>query len=176
MYILHFIGDLHQPLHTEGLARGGNDIHVCFDHRCSRENLHGIWDTDIVHKINGLHHSEKYNEEKLAAKKWADELFNATTLNVQDECSDVEAAESCSLKWTVETNKLVCSHVFAPGVDWLKENDLGGDYYTSAAPIVTAQIANAGIRAGAWINAIAALRTERGIVVPMEGAAENLEL
>lgn len=176
MYVLHFIGDLHQPLHTEGLARGGNDIKVCFDHRCGRENLHSIWDTDIVHKINGLHHSEKYNREREAASKWADELFNSTDVRVQDQCADIEAAEKCSLGWSVETNKLVCSYVLAPGVDWLKTNDLGAEYYLGAAPIVTAQVTLGGIRAAAWINSIAKLRAERNISVPDEEVLENVEL
>jgi hypothetical protein len=76
MYLIHFLGDIHQPLHVENLDRGGNDIHVCFDHRCNKENLHGIWDTDIIHKARGLKHSEKHNEEKEAASKWADELHD----------------------------------------------------------------------------------------------------
>ena len=32
-YVVHFIGDIHQPLHTFGEARGGNDIPVTFDVR-----------------------------------------------------------------------------------------------------------------------------------------------
>ena len=35
----------HQPLHTEKLDRGGNDIHACFDKHCAKQNLHAIWDT-----------------------------------------------------------------------------------------------------------------------------------
>jgi hypothetical protein len=162
MYLIHFLGDIHQPLHVENLLRGGNGIHVCFDHRCAKaSNLHGIWDTDIIHKINGLKHVEKHNEEKEAAAKWAEQLHSSNQRNkiasVAGECDNIQDPESCSMEWATEANKLVCSYVLAPGVEWLEDpaNDLGGDYYEGAAPIVEAQVTKAGVRLAAWINALA---------------------
>jgi hypothetical protein len=32
-FLVHFIGDLHMPLHLAGRERGGNGIHVLFDGR-----------------------------------------------------------------------------------------------------------------------------------------------
>jgi len=45
--LIHFIGDLHQPLHT-GRAedRGGNDIQLQWFGRGT--NLHRVWDSDII--------------------------------------------------------------------------------------------------------------------------------
>lgn len=47
-WVVHFIGDLHQPLHAIDTARGGNDIKLpvfsstqCGDYDC---NLHWTWD------------------------------------------------------------------------------------------------------------------------------------
>lgn len=37
-FIIHFLGDIHQPLHVEGLDRGGNDISVTFGR--AHTNLH----------------------------------------------------------------------------------------------------------------------------------------
>lgn len=158
MYAIHFIGDIHQPLHDEAIARGGNEIKVCFDNRCSKENLHGIWDTDIIHKICGLKHTEKHNEEKEAAAKWAEKLHsaNAEGLEVKDECSDLNNAEKCAVGWAEEANAYVCSYVMQPGQEWLENNDLGGDYYDGAVTIVESQISKAGVRLAAWINALAA--------------------
>lgn len=157
MYIIHFIGDLHQPLHTEHLARGGNDIHVCFDDHCSRENLHSIWDTAIAHKMNGLRRSETHDTTKAAAAKWATELFELTQrMGVPtSECADVRDPERCALGWGQESNALVCSYITKPGVEWLENHDLGGSYYEGAAPIVAAQISKAGARLGAYVNALA---------------------
>ncbi len=50
-FLLHFVGDMHQPLHSaDNHDRGGNGVKVMvdgFDHR-SRDNLHGYWDTQFV--------------------------------------------------------------------------------------------------------------------------------
>jgi len=56
-FLVHLIGDLHQPFHAIGVQRGGNDTPVsifgsgtCFyddgtPHPC---NLHGAWDTALI--------------------------------------------------------------------------------------------------------------------------------
>jgi hypothetical protein len=50
-YVVHFIGDLHQPLHDEDdNDKGGNTRHVIFDGR--PDNLHWIWDTGLLEHIN----------------------------------------------------------------------------------------------------------------------------
>src|SRR5713226_6422667 len=54
-YIIHFVGDLHQPLHaTTNADEGGNCVPVQFFRRKPREhahaytpNLHALWDTAI---------------------------------------------------------------------------------------------------------------------------------
>lgn len=40
-FLVHFIGDITQPLHDENLEVGGNDIDVTFDGEDT--DLHGIW-------------------------------------------------------------------------------------------------------------------------------------
>jgi nuclease S1 len=50
-FVVHFVGDLHQPLHDEDDGDvGGNLRHVIFDGR--RDNLHWIWDTGLLRDIN----------------------------------------------------------------------------------------------------------------------------
>jgi hypothetical protein len=50
-FLLHFVGDMHQPLHaSDNRDGGGNSVKVTvegFDHK-SRDNLHGFWDTQFV--------------------------------------------------------------------------------------------------------------------------------
>ncbi|MEI6764539.1 MAG: S1/P1 nuclease [Bacteroidota bacterium] len=49
--VFHLIGDLHQPLHVGyGIDRGGNNVEVIFNEK--KENLHRIWDTDIIEYKN----------------------------------------------------------------------------------------------------------------------------
>lgn len=48
-FIVHFVGDIHQPLHVgRGDDRGGNDIRINFEGRNS--NLHALWDTLMIMK------------------------------------------------------------------------------------------------------------------------------
>jgi len=46
-YLVHFIGDMHQPLHaSNNHDRGGNDVTVTFVGR--QTNLHAVWDSGII--------------------------------------------------------------------------------------------------------------------------------
>ena len=56
-FLVHLIGDIHQPLHAVGAARGGNGIAVSAfgSTNCAIEtsqnipcNLHGIWDVTLI--------------------------------------------------------------------------------------------------------------------------------
>jgi len=167
-FILHFIGDIHQPLHAEDLSRGGNDIPVAFDgHRTQRTNLHSVWDSAIPRKLNGLSFDARAAEEKPAAAKWAKALLERTKTahpsspDVSTECANLSDPNECGIEWATESNKLVCQYVLAPGLDWVKDNDLGGEYYEGAVDVVELQIARAGVRLAAWVNAIAAVTAEQ---------------
>jgi len=48
-FLIHFIGDLHMPLHLTGRDRGGNDMKVRFDGRIT--NLHSVWDSRLIAKF-----------------------------------------------------------------------------------------------------------------------------
>ncbi|WP_308419298.1 S1/P1 nuclease [Sphingomonas prati] len=46
-FIIHIVGDLHQPLHAgNGTDKGGNDTRVTFNGRPT--NLHSVWDSGLV--------------------------------------------------------------------------------------------------------------------------------
>jgi hypothetical protein len=49
MFLIHFIGDISQPLHVYGAGRGGNDIKVIRNKngRNKKTNLHSLWDSEI---------------------------------------------------------------------------------------------------------------------------------
>jgi hypothetical protein len=164
MFLVHFLGDIHQPLHTENMDRGGTHIPVCFDRDCSDMSLHGVWDTEIPTKHRGFTRhirppAKRDAAEKEAAASWAADLHNANaakglvaTLN---ECDNVQTAQRCALKWATEANSFICSYVIGK----LTDDDLGGEYYDGAVPIVDMLIGKAGLRLGGWINALAAARS-----------------
>lgn len=160
MFLLHFIGDVHQPLHTEKLDRGGNDIKVCFGGECGSLNLHSVWDTKLLIKYRGLAKSHSPAEEKQAAAAWAQELYTAQQSgDVASECTDIQTAQDCAVSWATEANAYVCSYVLSRGVDWLENNDLGAEYYDGAVPILDVLVGKAGRRLGQWLNNLAAARS-----------------
>jgi hypothetical protein len=172
MFIIHFIGDLHQPLHVEDAYTGGNDIPTCFRKACAKTELHAVWDTDIIHKIVGLPPSAKRDEEKTAASSWATQLYNANKGSINKQCIDVSSPQQCALKWATEANEYVCSYVFNVGgltdmeeiKTWFNHKDLSTDYYDGAAPIVEKLIGLSGIRLGAYLEALVA--AAQGVGVP----------
>jgi hypothetical protein len=158
MYIIHFLGDIHQPLHVENAYRGGNELHVCFRRACSRNNLHSVWDKYIPHKIVGLKTDPTHVEEKDAAKQWAGSLYSAAMaegrVDPKAECADVHQTDSCSVPWAQEANSWVCKYVMKPGVEWLENNDLSLEYFDGAKPIVEDMIGKAGLRLASWLEAM----------------------
>ncbi|KAJ6538817.1 phospholipase C/P1 nuclease domain-containing protein [Mycena vulgaris] len=47
-FLIHFLGDMHMPLHLSGRDRGGNSIPVLFGGR--KTNLHSLWDGLLIAK------------------------------------------------------------------------------------------------------------------------------
>lgn len=47
-FLVHYVGDMHMPLHLTGRERGGNGMKVTFDGRVT--NLHSVWDSLIISK------------------------------------------------------------------------------------------------------------------------------
>ena len=45
-WVVHFVADLHQPLHAIADDKGGNDVLVQFNGR--QTNLHRLWDGDMI--------------------------------------------------------------------------------------------------------------------------------
>lgn len=151
-FMLHFFGDVHQPLHTEAEDRGGNEYQVVFEHRST--NLHSVWDTLIANKYAGIDHAH----EELAAFVWAQKLYAEhedaaarLSQNGDDEEECLHDATECALEWASEANEYVCSYVLAHDVHG---QDLAGKYYEGAVPIINDMIGKAGRRLAAWVNAI----------------------
>lgn len=63
--VIHFVGDIGQPLHCENLETGGNGIDVEYDGDST--NLHHIWDSEIPESVAG-------GSSMSAAKAWATTL------------------------------------------------------------------------------------------------------
>ena len=85
-FLLHFVGDMHQPLHSiDNHDRGGNDVNVKVDgytpppDRRFPPNLHGVWDSLIIEQ-QGLD-SEAYANQ-LIARLATEPLHDADTIDL----------------------------------------------------------------------------------------------
>ncbi|KAI0022649.1 nuclease S1 precursor [Xylariomycetidae sp. FL0641] len=156
-FVIHFAGDIGQPLHCEALEVGGNDIDVTYDGEDT--NLHSVWDTEIPEAIVG-------GGEMSDAKTWASEL---TTAINSGEYKDLAAGwidglsvaseadrTATALQWATESNAEVCTTVMPDGIDSVEDQELDGDYTTDATPTVELQIAKQGYRLAKWLDACVA--------------------
>ncbi|KAG9041209.1 hypothetical protein FS837_012548 [Tulasnella sp. UAMH 9824] len=141
-FLVHFIGDVTQPLHTEALAVGGNDIDVLWNG--ASNNLHHVWDTEMITKLAGPDMTANLNA-------WTGAIVNeirngayASSVSSWLSCSDITQAQveaACSTAWATDANAFVCSYVLNPNP---AGQELNGTYYNGAAPVIQMQIAKGG--------------------------------
>jgi len=89
--LVHFIGDLHQPMHI-GLAgdKGGNDFQV----RWFKDgtNLHAVWDTKMINSY-GMSYSEIARNEKQLSNHQLEKIQSGTVIDWMNEsrelCKDI---------------------------------------------------------------------------------------
>jgi len=106
-FLVHFVGDVHQPLHA-GFAddRGGNDYQLNYNNEGT--NLHGLWDYRIVHSA-GLETSAYVDRLLTADKGGEDKTF---------------AADNPAAAWAFESCALVHAAGFYPAKGTLEESYL----------------------------------------------------
>jgi hypothetical protein len=139
MYLVHFIGDIHQPLHAVGDYRGANDYPVKFfidplKKKTEDTNLHVVWDSSLIR-----------------ATVWD---WGAYVRRLQDNWlpgKDVkQLTAGTTVEWTQEAHKAARDVAFKAAMN----ADLGQDYLTLALPTVDRQLAVAGLRLARELNEI----------------------
>ena len=160
-FLIHFLGDITQPLHDEAEDRGGNSIPVTWNGRAT--NLHSCWDTEMVEEIAGGKNStatiDSFSKSLIAE---IDDGEYASQKADWISCTDITTATDCALEWARDANTINCEYVLQTDESG---QELNGDYYTGAVPYIELQISKGGYRLGAWLNALAAA-----------AAAGNMEL
>lgn len=134
-YVVHLIGDLHQPLHcSDNNDANGNQVRVTFFNQPT--NLHSVWDTSIIER------------EKLPAAAYASQLVEGMNAQKSANQSGNYYLRGTTIDWALE------SHRLARNAYDLGDKTLGEDYYNSNKPIVDAQLFKAGIRLAKVLNDI----------------------
>ena len=137
-FLVHFIEDLHQPMHVgDNGDRGGNDLQLRFFDVGT--NLHRIWDTQIIERYSG-------DEER-----WFRELRPAV-----QQRSVAKWSTGTVIDWANESLAIAKMAYRVPGTDQLLKpgTKLGNDYCGFALPIVRQQLAKAGLRVAWMLNEI----------------------
>jgi len=133
-YVIHFVGDMHQPLHVEDNGdKGGNRMYVVFERH--PDNLHWVWDAGLLEHI-------RRNPRALAA-----ELENRIT--PQDRAQWTHGSIE---DWVLEGHRLAQQVAYG---------DLGpGDparitpeYGRQADPVIETHLEKAGVRLACLLDA-----------------------
>jgi hypothetical protein len=142
-YLIHFVGDLHQPLHAgDNHDRGGNDVQVEFlgqtinPYNHKPWNLHAVWDSGIL---------EKRDKDP---QSYADRLNGWLHSQPEGAFRDGSVTD-----WAMESHNIARDHVYLLPED----RKLGEDYCQANVPVVDQQLAKAGVRLAKLLND--ALRT-----------------
>lgn len=127
-FLVHMVGDLHQPLHVgTGDDRGGNQVLVTWFGEPS--NLHTVWDSEII------------DSEELSFTEWVAFL---------DVSADERAAwqQGSYLDWAEESRAL-------RGVVYdLGDRRLSWDYRFRALPVIEQRLRQGGVRLAHVLNRI----------------------
>jgi hypothetical protein len=131
-FLVHFVGDLSQPLHAIGDARGGNDIPVtvfgsaqCGEYAC---NLHSVWDTELIAHSGIPEHAYVDTLERMIAH---DHL----------QAGPVDPAAWANQSLQLARQGWVQSHA-----------EIDQAYYDRERPVVDRQLALAGLRLAEILN------------------------
>lgn len=131
MFIVHIVGDMHQPLHNaeRNHDRGGNDVMIAEIGQA--RNLHSAWDSGIV-RASGKDESTL----AAAAEQW---------LMSQDEPA---FARGSFIDWSIEGHDIARDIVYAHAAD----HRISGPERVEALRIIEKRIARAGVRLADVLN------------------------
>ncbi len=131
-YLVHFVGDLSQPMHAMADARGGNDIPVtflgsteCGPYPC---NLHAIWDSQLISHTGIREHRYAQALESMIV---ADHL---------------QAGPTNPVAWANDSLQLA-KEAWVPA-----QTNIDEAYYLRERPVVDRQLALAGLRLAQILN------------------------
>jgi S1/P1 Nuclease len=134
-FLVHLIGDIHQPFHTIADDHGGNEITVqffdasaCDSYNC---NLHTVWDDVII------------EEQGLSEKKYTERLLREIKDNNWERLAGGEPTTWANI-----------SHHYALGALVPKGSLITHDYVAEESKVVDAELALGGLRLARVLNRI----------------------
>ena len=131
MFLIHFVADVHQPLHAEDNDdKGGNEVRVEIGRE--RANLHRVWDVDVV-EVMGF-----------------DPAAVAAAIERKITPQQRQAwARGTPADWATEAHVIARDQIYPP-LQGGRDVRLPRDYAWREAPVAQMQLAKAGVRL-AWL-------------------------
>ena len=142
--VAHFVGDLHQPLHTSHVdGRGGNSTVVTFEGESMR--MHAVWDDGVI-ESNLKRRADGWEEFKRGDgwQSWAVELADKVT----DDQRKAWTADMTSAGWANESLALSKGELFK----YKAGSKLPADYVDKALPTIEQRVSMAGVRLAALLE------------------------
>jgi hypothetical protein len=156
-FLIHFVGDIHQPLHAANNAdRGGNCVKV--DPQLRAEDLHAVWDNTIVRRLeysvdSGRPETTAHKlEQTYAAEKASDSWIAADDIAWESNRiarSDIYGALKIYVE-PCEPRDALCRN----GPENDPKVDLDDAYLDRAEVIAGHQLTKAGFRLASLLNEI----------------------
>lgn len=174
MFLVHFVGDIHQPLHVSRLTDiGGNEIIVHFNQtvqtsntfhlrnrmarrvkhhvqlKHSPRNLHAVWDDGIINKY--------LNQDFEGSRKQAEDSLYANIVHEATGDTDrwkewlacpTGSQVSCPTAWAKESldDALTWAYRDVNGSEVSNGTTLSKEYYETRLPIVKERLTGAAVR------------------------------
>lgn len=135
-YLVHFMTDLHQPLHLCAQLQGGNRLRVRFEGR--RTTLHSLWDTRLLRTLV------------------RETPYRRLRVLVRSRCRGRLACRGhaqCIERWASQTNAVNCRCVWR---NVGTRSDLVSTYYAAVRPALVALVARAAHRTARLLTALCA--------------------
>ncbi len=150
-FLVHMIGDIHQPLHAaDDGDLGGNLKFVLIPESSEGRRLHGVWDTDIVKRALRGSNETEYAKELI--KKYREQISKWQSGDVNNNVRDWMNESHSLSKFITYSNlpKFECSKEWESTI--VTPVPLSESYMTAAAATVPAQLAKAGARIAWMLN------------------------
>lgn len=139
LFVLHLVGDLHQPLHvSDNDDYGGNEVKVS-DHGRAVESLHHLWDVEFVREISP--------DEHIAARALISAISAAELRRWQSGTIEDWANESHDIGVNVAYGEL-------DSTDRHRRHELSDQYDIDALRMTQLQLSRAGVRLAYILNSI----------------------
>jgi hypothetical protein len=130
-FVVHFVGDLHQPLHSaDNNDRGGNQVQVRF--LGASTNLHKLWDSGLINRAK-IPDNNDYADH-------VEELF--------EEAEIPQITAGTPIDWANEAHRLAITNAYRIP----PSKTLGTAYVRRNLPVVDDQLMRGGLRLARVLN------------------------